>query len=259
MDKICREIVNATIKNPSLWLVIDFDDVIMYTSQATRERDEELSVKAGLSKEELLEISKESREENTFGKKTFSISKFSQKIKEKTKNAGLVDEIINNANYAKFINQSIKKLLLAVKSCIEDAKISILTFGEVEFQKLKVSETGIKDFVDEVVYTIGPKKEVVEEKMREYGVKVPFLITIDDSPDNIDDYEKMNIKNYINIRFKHPLAKTYNDPHNAKEVFVGHELSQNQAAVDIWKIIAEKFSVSQPDIAKWEKVIKEAE
>ena len=189
------------VENAKLWLVVDFDDVILHTSQVIKEYDEKILAKTGLSREELLGITKEAKVENELGRKVFKFFKYFQRIKEKAKKPEIVDEIRDGISYKNFIDKPMVDLLKKIRSEIKDVKISILTFGDMEFQKFKIEETGIKDFVDEVIYTGGSKKEFVESEMEKYGLSQPFLITIDDKLDNVEEYEEMNIKNHLNIMF----------------------------------------------------------
>ncbi|MSU54523.1 MAG: hypothetical protein EXS48_01625 [Candidatus Staskawiczbacteria bacterium] len=238
-----------------LWLIVDFDDVINHTTNYMEDLHGQLSETAGLTVKKLKELYEQSKIINEEGKKVFRFETFIERAKEESSHAkdAEISELIQNIDYSKYIDEGVKRALIASRSLSNvrfssatpaTIRISILTYGDPQYQKLRVDGSGIGEVVDEVIYTEGSKKDVVDSLVkRDYStedtqqkIRAPFTITFDDSPDHIDDYAKLKNHDYINVRFRHPQAKRYKVPHIGKEVVESEESSQNQAAVDMFEI-----------------------
>ncbi|MEI8270712.1 MAG: hypothetical protein WCG45_05050 [bacterium] len=240
----------------NLWLVVDFDDVINHTSSFMEDLYKKISQNTNITIEKLKQIYDQSKISNDLGKKVFRFNFFIEKIKNELENKQdtEIDNVINNMNYGDYIDQSVRRSLIASRflrkigssgSVPATVRISILTYGDPEYQKFRVEKSGIGEIVDEVIYTESSKREVVDlltksdyEKDSFSGnINSPYLLTFDDSPEQIDDLKDIeNSANHINVRFYNPQAKRYKIPHSAEEVVKSDEDSLNQAALDMFEI-----------------------
>jgi hypothetical protein len=239
-----------------LWLVVDFDDCINHTSRYYEDLFKKISDTTAISVEEIKKIYDQSKITNEPGKKVLRFNVFIEKVKNELKNQNdnEIDQLVNNINYGDYIDQSIKRALIASRflrkissngSIPATVRISILTYGDPEYQKLRVEKSGIDELVDEVIYTENSKREVIDLlTQKDYkkdsfsgNMQSPYLLTFDDSPEQIDDLKDIeNSVNHINVRLYNPQAKKYEIPHRAEEVVRSEEDSQNQAALDMFEI-----------------------
>lgn len=203
-----------------LWLVVDFDDVLNHTTEFNDDLHRKLADATGMPVEEIEHIYDESKVVNEDGKKVFRFSKFIEQVKSASKKAKKVDGVINGLEYGKFIDKAVKRSLIASRFQFGDTvRISVLTFGDPKYQKLRIDRTDVADFVDDIVYTEGSKRETLQALLEGYRrndytydgeVDAPFIITIDDSPQQVDDYDKLPVeRRFVNMRFSHPRAKRY--------------------------------------------------
>jgi|GEM_PF-2569562 len=237
-----------------LWLVVDFDDVLNHTTEFNRDLHEKLAETTGMPLKEVERIYDQSKEENEEGKKVFRFTKFVEQVKTESKDPKTVDKVIKSIDYGKYVDKAVKRALIASRFRFGEAiRVSILTFGDPKYQKLRIDKTDVSSFADDIIYTEGSKRETLQAMMEEYRrndpphhneIAAPFIITVDDSPEQVDDYEKLPVDSrFANMRFSHPQAKRYGKPHAGKEVIVSDETAPNEAAVNIYK--ATRIATSQ--------------
>ncbi|MCU0680010.1 MAG: hypothetical protein MUF50_01755 [Planctomycetes bacterium] len=239
-----------------LWLVVDFDDVINHTSTYKNDLQDKISQVSSITKERIGELYDQSKVANETGRKVFRFNSFIENIKEEAQNKkdAEINDLIKDFNYESYIDQSVKRTLIACRflrktgyssSVPATVRISVLTYGDPEYQKFRVNKSGISNIVDEIIYTEGSKREVIdtltemdyEKDSFNDKFMTPYLITFDDSPEQIDDLDNLeNNINHINVRFCNPQAKKYKDLHSAKEVVKSDEDALNQAALDMFTI-----------------------
>jgi FMN phosphatase YigB (HAD superfamily) len=249
------------------WVIVDFDDVVNRTTTFNRRLSEILAEKIGLSQQDFGRFNNEARVSNEQGKKVFRFHDFIESIKKQfSGKEKIIDDLIQNIDYNQFIDQAVKRSLEAIKVAT-NTRITILTRGDVKYQKMRIDKTDISQVVDDIVYTEGSKREVAEALMQEFykresekGIQ-PFVIVVDDNPSEIDDYDKMPLeRRFANIQFHHPQAKRYGDKITAKGVVVSEETSPNQAAVNLYQaaeIVSSQYA--QEDRAKVFWLLKEPE
>lgn len=229
-----------------LWMIVDFDDVLNHTTTFHKDLFRQLTDPSGISVEKLNELYEQSKVPNEVGKKVFRFSQFVETVKAQSTAPEEVEKIVQGLEYGKFVDQGVKRALIASRlgGGRHTMRISILTYGDPEYQKMRIDKTDLADVVDDVIYTESSKREVITSLLKEYqppgtketDVQTPFVMTIDDSPEHIDDYEKLPLQTgYANIRFYHPQAKRYNKPHSAKIVVTHRESSPNEAALNVYK------------------------
>lgn len=249
IDKI-REVKDKTSRNiensEKVWIVIDFDDVINKTTTYQRSLGEKVCSVLGLDQKEYEKMYEESKAKNAENKKVLRNDVLINKIKEKYPGQNdLVDSIFNdNINYNDFIDQGIKRALLALGGSSNgerDIRISILTFGDVKYQKGRIEQTDIDNVVDDIIYTEGSKREVIEALLsieyEEKGIASPFLITIDDSKEQIEDYSDINLSSkFVNMHYRNPQGKKSMQESSAEQVVSVFENEQNEAAINLYKI-----------------------
>ncbi len=227
----------------NLWIVVDFDDVINNTTSAYSDLKNKLA-ELGLAPERFDELYSASKKLNAEGKKILKFNDLVNSIKEEmVGKEKAVDQLIDSIDYSAYINQAVKRSLQACHFIRPGmtTRITILTYGDFDYQKMRIDQSGITDIVDDVVYTQGSKSKVLQAlKEQEYTgrkdtkTSTPILLTFDDSPQHIDDYDKNSPKNYYhNIRFHHPQAKRYGKDHFASGAVVLEETDQNKAALNM--------------------------
>lgn len=242
-----------------LWLVIDFDDVLLQTSTLMRDLKERLRsiVGAQANVEDVFDaLYKNSYRTMGDGKRVFQYDEFVKKLSAAfPDHAENVQKILLEPDYSQYIDPAVKRALLALRSRPGyTIRMSVLTFGDSTHQKKKVDASGILAIVDEAIYTEGSKREVVEvavekeypdfqqEGLTDYpyeGKHRPFIMTIDDSPEQVKDFEALPFaSHYANVRFHHPQAKRYAAPHEGKRVVLSEETDSNEAALRLFHIAA---------------------
>ena len=257
-------------KRDYYWAVIDFDDVINNTTSAhidLRDKFAEL----GLEPEKFKELYDAAKLPNEEGKKVLKFDRFIDTIKQAMpEKATEVERVVAEIDYPSFIDQAVKRALQSIQHTGAFVRVSILTYGDRDYQKMRVDATGMDDIVHETIYTEGSKKEVVnalmdQERVHRGKIRVegqdelpsPMFITLDDSPDHIDDYAGISQQNnYLNIRYHHPQAKRYDKKTEDNKHIIFDESSPNQAALDIhhlfqlltWKYKSKKDKVDKQKI-----------
>lgn len=232
-----------------LWLIVDFDDVMNRTTEFNHDLQQSLSEKTGIPLSQIEKFYEQAKEENENKKKVFRFSKFIELIKKASKKPKAVDGVIKGIDHSKYADQAVKRALIASRfgwdmgysySLPATVRVSILTHGDLEYQRSRVEKSGVAEVADEVIYTEASKRKVVEAlAQRDYPQgDAPFIITFDDSPEQVKDLARLKgSQKYVNVRFHHPQAKRYNAPHSkAGKVVKAEEDSPSQAAFDMFTI-----------------------
>lgn len=231
-------------RTETLWVVVDFDDVINNTTTFKYALRDHLRETLNISDEEFEQLYSESKVENQQGKKVLHYEIFAEKLDEKVPGAKKeMTKFFGSTDYNRYVNQAVKRALQGINR-EPDTRLSILTFGNIDYQRYRIQATDLDDIVDDIIYTEGSKKDALQaltEKL--YSSKKegsfaarPKIITIDDSPTHIEEYDGLSQeRNYINIQFSHPQAKHHGKEANAEYVVVDEETERNQAAVNLWK------------------------
>jgi len=248
-----------TNKKCDLWLIVDFDDVINKTTLSDKQMHKEFSTKYNIPEGKINEMYEESKIINKFGKKVFRPDVLIKKIKNNYPSAVNLEKILRKYEKNNFIDQAVRRALISVKKTQpnKNIKISILTFGDIKFQKRRIENSKILKVVDDVIYTESSKKEAVERLSKKYSVKnMPFVITVDDHPRHVDDLAKLKLKKYLNIRFSHPQGKHSKENHKSKNIIICKN------ALDIFRIsvlaINENAEKNNKKYQKFAKFIKQA-
>lgn len=225
-----------------LWLVVDFDDTLNKTSSYHENLRKNICALTGMGPETFNQLYNEAKQTNQDGKKVLNFYSFIGEIKKRfPEYEKEIDSIVEGeSNFDKYLDQSVKRSLLAIRASGVPIRISILTFGDIKYQQDRINKTDLKDVVDDIIYTEGGKGEVLEKLMNiDYkpGVKRPFVITVDDSPEQIDDLDKISLKSdFVNVHFRNPQAKRFKDTPNVRNVPVLEE-KPNEAAVNLYKLM----------------------
>jgi hypothetical protein len=229
-----------------VWLVLDFDDVINKTTTYNSLIRDRICENIGLDKKEFEKLYEESKIVNNENKKVLRFNQLVEKIEESYPGAKefinklIVEEIDPN----EFVDQGMKRAILSLGRNTNDqreVRISILTFGDVNYQKGRIDRTDIDDTVDDIIYTEGSKREVLETLLdRDYkskGIIPPIVITLDDSKEQIKDYYDINLpNNFINMHYKNPQGKKSMEDAAVEQVIAVKEQAPNEAALDFYKI-----------------------
>lgn len=225
-----------------LWLVVDFDDTLNKTSSYHENLRKNICALTDMEPETFNQLYNEAKKTNQEGKKVLNFYSFIEEIKKRFPEyekeiSNVVEE---ESNSDKYLDQSVKRSLLAIRASGIPIRISILTFGDIKYQQARVNKTDLKDVVDDIIYTEGGKGEVLEKLMNiDYrpGIKHPFVITVDDSPEQVDDLDKISLKSdFVNVHFRNPQAKRFKDIPNVRNVPVLEE-KPNEAAVNLYKLM----------------------
>jgi len=225
-----------------LWLVVDFDDTLNKTSSYHENLRKNICALTGMEPETFNQLYNEAKQTNQEGKKVLNFYSFVEEIKKRFPEyeKEIISIVEEESNSDKYLDQSVKRSLLAIRASGVPIRISILTFGDIKYQQDRVNKTDLKDIVDDIIYTEGGKGDVLEKLMNiDYkpGVKRPFVITVDDSPEQIDDLDKISLKSdFVNVHFRNPQAKRFKDIPNVRNVPVLEE-KPNEAAVNLYKLM----------------------
>jgi len=259
IDQI-REFETPEPEHPDLWLIVDFDDVLNHTTEENKEFQEILSGETAIPVEKLKKLYEAAKIETPEGKKVFRFSEFTKLVKTETGDSGSIDVAVKKVDHKKYVDQAVKRALIASRfgqnigfsySSPTTVRVSILTYGDVKYQRARIEASGISEVADEIIYTEGSKREVIEGMLaRDYPetnlvqlamgkqTDAPFTITFDDSPEQVRDLSGLREpQEYLNVRFRHPQAKRFRKKTpKGKEVVVAEETSSNQAAFDMFTI-----------------------
>jgi hypothetical protein len=233
------------------WLIVDFDDVINFTSEYNADLFKKIEEATGLSKDECEELYESSKIEKENGKRIFQISEFRKQLFERfPKKQDDIEQIFDAHEKGNYVNESMKRMLVLLQRKSSLARISILSYGDIEYQKRRIEQSGITDLVDDIILTQGSKRETLESLMaQEYPaqeyinprtkqkepVPPPNIITVDDSPEHLDDYEQLPFKeHYANVRYQHPKGKRSDKPHKGQGIITATENAPNEAALQLY-------------------------
>lgn len=225
-----------------LWLVVDFDDTLNKTSSYHKTLRENLRALTGMSSEIFNQLYNGAKQTNQGGKKVLDFYSFIGEIKKRFPGYEKeIDSIVEEESGSdKYLDQSVKRSLLAIRASGVPIRVSILTFGDIKYQQDRVNKTDLKDVVDDIIYTEGGKGETLEKLMSiDYkpGVKRPFVVTVDDSPEQIDDLDKISLKSdFVNVHFRNPQAKRFNDVPNVRNIPVLED-EPHEAAINLYKLM----------------------
>lgn len=211
-----RELRNNSVEeqraSEKVWVVIDFDDVISKTTTYHNFLKEKICGGLGLDEKEYEKFYEEAKIVNNEDKKVLRFNVLAERIKEMNPDKReLVDKLLaEGANPNDFIDQGVKRALLSLENMFSNKKtirISILTFGDINYQKSRIDKTDVSDCVDDIIYTEGSKREALEALLeRDYksrGIVPPLVIALDDSKEQIKDYSDVNLPgNFINVHYQ---------------------------------------------------------
>ncbi len=250
------------------WVLFDFDDVISRTTDYNNERGRRIAEHLGIPEAEYHQFYKAAKVKNAQGKSVFQREVLLQTLKEHYPHkAAAIDEVFAGMDQKQFLNQGVLRAMQALRHDGGMMRMSILTYGERAYQRSRVEASGILDYVDDVVYTEGSKREVLEHLVQqqypkrthadphskqEVDTPLPNIITVDDSPEHVDDYAKLEFgSKFANIRFLHPSAKLAAREHAAPDAVVANEREQNQAALALYHMISIGGSDRAKEKALW--------
>jgi len=242
--------MKATGREPS-WLILDYDDVLNFTSDRYSDLAAKIEEATGMSKEEWKELYESSKRSEGDGKAVLRIHELRQKLLDRfPEKKESVQNLFDDPEGGKYINPAMRRMLVLLRGQNMLSRISILTYGEIADQKKRIEQSGIAELVDDLILTEGSKRETLEALVaKQYPTKkyrdpqtgkkksasLPDIITVDDSPEHLDDYANLSFKErYANIRFKHPKAKRADKPHNAEGVITSQESAPNEAALQLY-------------------------
>lgn len=231
------------------WLVVDFDDVINRTTTFNSYLRDQFGQRFGIPGAEYQQMYNGSRSKGQGGKEIVKFSQIIESIKARLPGREQeVDAFIESIPYGDFIDQAVRRALQAVKQFdINNVRISVLTSGEVGYQKMRVDRSGIDEVVDEVFYTEGSKREVLEALLREYhdektprndSINEPTVITVDDNPTQVEDFSQAEADHKIwNIRWRDRQAKRYQRPTDAVGAMDAENTAATQAPIKLWRAV----------------------
>lgn len=243
-----EKVRESQVGDPSkdVWVVVDFDDVLSHTTSFNDFLGNKIAEKFGISKEEYKKFYDNSKEENDFGKKVFRIQKLVEQVASISKDAPHeISKILSKIDYNQFIDQGVKRALQALKQD-ENIRVSILTFGDIKYQRDRISYTDLDDIVDDFIYTESSKRTTLETLEKEmYNPEEtdkyhrPFIVTVDDSRDHVSDYEKLPYNDsFLNVQYNNPQAKRYiKNPQSLGNSIIENEQEPNEAAIGLWKAV----------------------
>lgn len=270
------------------WVVVDFDDVINHTTEYNADIQQRLSARVNISADEFQSLYEQAKQPNADGRKVLRFTKLIQKLEERfPEQVSAIHEAVSGIDHQKYVDEGVRRALQSMHHLYSpNVRVSILTFGDREYQKSRIDASGIEDAVDDIIYTEGSKKDVIQALLKKLyydekrplddRVRRPFILTIDDSPEQIEDFEQLDVTNrYVNMRFRHPQGKRYQKETQAQEAVQAQERGPNQAAVQMLRAVrlsqGQYFQESRTDLARkmqdlsvyevgtsdanWEKVI----
>ena len=250
-----------------VWLVIDFDDVINLTTSSSLALFKQLSDATGISEAELQKLYEQSKQETATGKKLFRFNNFIDTVKIQSKAPGKVQEIVDGFDFGAFIDQGVRRAILALRALYpSQLRISVLTYGDPEYQKMRLEQTDLEDMVDDVIYTEESKMHIiqalsvadyqsfipsVEDATKDGGIAVidttepvpvgrPFIVMVDDSPENLRDYRQLlSYRGLTSVRWKNSQAKRVNvsDHESTQPRIVITDGPKNKAAVRLFETV----------------------
>jgi FMN phosphatase YigB (HAD superfamily) len=246
------------IGNKPLWLVIDFDDVLNRTTEYQGHLAEAFE-SMGLPRKEFDRLYAESKKPGRSGKPVLNFTEFLDAVKRVLPDrTAEIDRMMQGIDYESFLDQGMRRALEVIRAEMNPVKITILTYGDMEYQQMRVDASGADRLADEIIYTEGSKREVIEAvrakrmhkeypRSEEYVFeRDAFTLTLDDSPEHISDYDKLSpeVKQYANVRFRHPGAKRFHAPVDEEGRHIDFtEDERSAAALDLyrWCFIAQNL------------------
>ncbi|MFH0804947.1 MAG: hypothetical protein V1916_01995, partial [Patescibacteria group bacterium] len=195
-------------QHPTRWggepklVVVDFDDVINYTTTFNDYVEKFCVDTFRIDSAAFKQLYDESKVTNPVGKKVLRFSQLTARLEQRFPGAAeKIDTMLRATNYNQFVDQGVKRALLALKRDPEN-RVVVLTYGDRDYQRMRLSGTDLDSIVDDVVYTEGSKRDVLTALLRrDYGTPrgrayqtqpyegaEPFIFTVDDSAEHVDDY-----------------------------------------------------------------------
>lgn len=241
-----------------VWVVIDFDDVVNRTTEYQKFLKQKFS-ELGLSETEFEKIYAASTVPGD-NKPIFRYDIFLERVKATLQGKeGEIESFLHGIPYNDFIDQGVLRALESLKAQLDRVKITLLTFGEQQYQQMRIGQTEIDKIADQIVYTNGSKREVVEALRREEYAQPPFptnlqifkpedfafTMIVDDNPDQLQDFSRIQgMPKSMHVRYRHPSTKRYRAPTGANEVVEFEEGAKNQAALNIYRaaVVGSRFS-----------------
>lgn len=252
-EKVRETRKRTSTEREESWLILDFDDVINFTTEYYADLIKKIEEVTGSSKDECYEMYESSKLPNEDNKKIFKIAEFQRQLFERfPEKQDDIKKIFDTYEKSSYVNESMKRMLVLLQSIDHSVRISILSYGDIDYQKRRIEQSGITDLVDDIILTEGSKRETLEALIaQEYPeqeyinprtkqkelIPLPNIITVDDSPEHLDDYEQLPFKErYANIRYQHPKAKRSNVPHKGEGIITAQENAPNEAALQLYYI-----------------------
>lgn len=240
-----------------LFLVVDFDDVLNRTTEY-QEYLKQGFAEFGLDPGTFDELYRATKKPGTQGKDVFDYFSFIEEVKKRLPDrTAEIDSFVEHIDYKKFVDQSVMRALEVIRATLEPVKITLLTHGDTAYQRMRVEATGVDKTVDEIIYSEGSKREVLEAlrkpkkdpefpNLEQYTIeRDSFILTVDDNPDQLEDFAKTAVeRHYANLRYRHPSAKRHPVPTRANEVVELEETDANEAALNLYRssLIAQRLS-----------------
>jgi hypothetical protein len=231
------------------WFIVDFDDVVAHSTTFQNDIADAVKDKLQVDVQVYKELYDQAKVVNSEGKSVLRFEILIDNLEQRYPGArAVIQEFIATVEMNAYVDQGVKRALQAIQ-CLDpynSVRVSILTFGDIEFQKMRINRTDTADFVHDIIYTEGSKKEVVEQLAGSYnpqqrrpghGNPLPIIVTIDDSKTHLEDYNTLGQKNdYLNVQYSNPQAKRYHQKGLVDQTVVFDETQPNQAAVNIYKL-----------------------
>ncbi|MDP2789595.1 MAG: hypothetical protein Q8O51_00525 [bacterium] len=274
-----RQIQENEAGSQDIWLVLDFDDVLNNSTKYQSDLQDKLTESTGIPKERLSELYTASKIEKD-GREVFHFESFMKAVQEiAPEKRAEIDHVISTINYGEYTNTAVEKAVLAARATSDRAmRVSLLTFGDPEYQRRRIFATQTPELVDEIIFTEGSKRRVLEhELIHTYGQnlewhddvverddiavipynppiseKKPVVLTIDDSHEQQRDYKRLLLdEGMIHARFRHPQAKRYAKVSYTEPFIRLDEDASHSAALELYRTI--RIATESADTLKSKK------
>lgn len=229
-----------------LWLVVDFDDVVNRTTEFNTDLRTRLG-ELGVPPDVFDRLYHDMHITNAQGKSVYRHDQFVAALKSAYPDrSSAIDGIFAGVDYPSYIDQGVKRAIESTRDFHwKTVRVSILTHGDLDYQKGRVDASGIDAVVDDIIYTESSKRETLEALTKtQYGKSTenpygsrPTIVVFDDSPEQVQDFTAYDDeRNFVNVRYHSPRARRYHSPTNAEGVVTAEEESPNLAALRLYEI-----------------------
>lgn len=162
-------------------IVLDFDETIFNTHAMMRELLK-IFAKEGFIENQFWDIYKECKKKlGDFDKGLLVDLLYESRVFDKNKVSLEIDHIIEKSN--EFIYQDFFDFI----SNFKKKDLILLSFGTTDFQKIKIENSGIVKYFDDIIITSRNKADDLKEIQKKYNENLVF---IDDKAEQIDDAKK---------------------------------------------------------------------